>query len=676
MNAKYNAILMCRDYMKYAAFRIDSVKNENYAGVLPILPKVDSNENIIAKPLFNEVVRLSSLVAERHTNSRYLDEAYLQLGKARYFKEDLINAIEVFKYVNTNAKTNKAKNEALIWLMRAYADSGDLKLAGEVAELLSTAELNSKLKAHYYLNRASYHQRNSEIPLAIVFLEEALGQMKKSKEKARAYYIAGQLYDYLGQTENARKNWIKVAKNKPDYDLEFNSGIALLMSGSLASSEANFEKMLEDRKNADLKEKIYFKKGEAELKKEQYLAAIESFGTSAELSSEKTQKANAYLKIAETYHLKLQAYEKASLYYDSTLFNLDTRASNFEDITKKALSLADFVKYNKALNLEDSLQRLAAMNPLALDAMIEKSVLEQEQEIKRLTEMAKEIAEKAASKEVLGSTASASTWFMYDQVSLSKARNAFIKQWGNRPLEDNWRRKEKEAGSISLKIERGIVGEEEKTEVVPNEEELAEKRAKELEAKKSQLKVNIPDTPVKLAQSKRRQQEALYQLGKIYKFQFEQEEEAKKVFGRLLNEHPNNPFEPEVLYFMALMSEVNSTYAGVLKEKYPQSSFARILQKGQVSKSAESETKAEIAYRALFDSFKQNNTAEALKLANEGLLQFTGSGIEDKFAFLRILLLGKTGAKNEYKMALEDFSRSYPASEMLSQAKEMLTQLK
>ncbi len=673
MNAKYNAILMCRDYMKLAAFKLDSTRAEDYSRILPVYEKIDSNRTAISKAEYDEVIKLSSLVAERHSNSQFLDEAYLLLGKARYFKEDLINSIEVFKYVNTNAHSEKAKTEALIWLMRAYMEHNDLKLAGEVGDLLATMPMGKKNKIEYFKTRAAYHQFNKELPLAVVLLEEAVKDMKKSREKGRIYFIIGQMYDDLGQAQNARKNWIKVAKNKPDYELEFNAGIALLMSGSLAGTDANFAKMLEDRKNSDLKDKIYFKKGEADLKKQEYRAAINSFSKSAALANDKTQKANAYLKIAEIYHTNLHNYELASNYYDSTLFNLNIKSPGFEEITQKALSLSDFVKYKKALDLEDSLQALAAMNPLALDDLLDKVVKEKEAEKKRLTEMAKEIAGRPENP-TNPSPVGKNVWFMYDQVALTQSRTAFIRQWGNRPLEDDWRRKDRQAASVSFKIERGIVGVDDVLEEAPSEEEKQVAAQIEIDKKKKEMKGGIPDTPAKLAQSKRKQQEALYQLGKIYKFQFNQPEEAQKVFQRLLTEHPNSSYEPEVLYFMSLMSEnTENVFADELIKKFPQSSFARQMRKGNVTITATTETNAEKNYRELFELYRQGKYDDAIKLANEGLIKYTGTSIEDKFAMIRIRILAAKADRNEYRTALEDFVRSYPSSEMHKEAANMLT---
>jgi hypothetical protein len=109
---------------------------------------------------------------------------------------------------------------------------------------------------------------------------------------------------------------------------------------------------------------------------------------------------------------------------------------------------------------------LAALNPLALESKIEQMLQSEFEEKKRISEEAAKLVAKEKNKAISGNSGSAdpNKWFYYDQVSLTRSRAEFIRDWGNRNLEDNWRRKDKEIGSISFKIERGIVTEAEKEE--------------------------------------------------------------------------------------------------------------------------------------------------------------------------------------------------------------------
>ena len=682
LNAKFNATIDAGEYYAYALHKIDSVHIEDYSNILPILPRIDSNQTAVSKLELDEVIRLTSLVAERHSNSKHLDKAYLLLGKSRLYKQDFINAIEVFKYLNSNHKKEEYRHAALIWLMRAYIENKDMNKADVVAQELAKINLSKRNKADFYLIKASFHQKKGEDALSVVFLEEALKNMKKSTKKARGHFIAGQLYDKLGRGSQARENWKKVVKNKPTYELEFNSGIELLMLSNDLGANANltFAKMLEDRKNSDLKDKIYFKMGEVKAEKGRHREAIEDYTQSVRLATDKNQKANAYLKIAEIYYGPLSDYENAAEYYDSTLQNMSPVMPNFEKVEDKAGSLEQFVRYQKGLVTEDSLQQLAAMNPLALEEKIENMIKAEEAKEKRLSEEAAALreAEERRNNTANSGPSNPNAWFFYDQVRLTKSRSAFIREWGNRPLEDDWRRKDKELGSISFKVEKGIVGVD---DVEEDQEELKKKaearKLAEFESKKQAMLGRIPTSQQQLAISKRKQEEAYYQLGKIYRLQFQEDDKARKTFVTLLEKFPDTQYEQEVLYFLALMdgNPNQNTWKSRLISKYPMSSYARQLKRGEIEVNADTESKAIKAYEDLFNDYKTGNYQLTLQKAEKALYEYTGTSIEDKIAMMRIMMLAKNGDNNAYRIALMDFVRSYPTSNLKSRVSDMLTAL-
>lgn len=677
MNAKYNAIYDAEQNYDFGLFKIDSTRIDDYSSTLPILVKIDSNNTAVSKAELDEVIRLTSLIAEKHSNSKHLDQAYLLLGKSRYFKEDFINAIEVFKYVNTKYKKIDHKHNALIWLMKSYMEQNSMTEALEIAAQLDQLSMNKANKAEYFEAKAALYQRSNEKALSVVYLEEAIKHQKKGLHKARNHFIAGQLYRSLGKGSLARSNWKSVIKNRPDYDLEFNTGIELLMlSADLGvNANATFKKMLEDRKNVDLKDKIYFKMAEVKAEQGQYTQAVSDYTSSIKLANDKTQKASAYQRIAELYYGPLEDYLKSANYFDSTLQNLNTRSPGYDEIAEKAKSLKSFVAYNKVIITEDSLQKLAEMNPLELSENLDEMLATQAANEKRISDEAKKLEEEQNNRAQGGGSPSGA-WLFYDQVSLTRSRAEFIRVWGNRALEDNWRRKEKELGSISFKIEKGI----ETTEEVDQAKQKAIEEAKrmaDLESKKAALLANIPNTPEKLAASRKKQEEAYYELGKIYKLQFNQNNKAKESFLKLLEKFPKTSHEPEVLYFLALMENDGNSgpYRETLIFKYPLSNYARQLSRGNVVVSAATEDNAEKKYEEVFEAYSHKEFDKALQLSEDGLRLFSGTKVEDKLAMIRILCLSKKGNLNAYRIALLDFTKSYPGSNLKPQVNEMLSVL-
>lgn len=680
-NAKYNALLIAREDFKLANEIILANNKETFEETLPIFRKIDSTKLDSAKLYLTDAIKKASMIAERHSNSRHLDEAYLLLGKARLEKEEIFNALETFKYVNTTSKSATAKTEALIWLMRAYIENEDLVSANQVADLLKNQKLNGKNKSQFLATKAYFHQLQNEPALAVVFLDEALKTMKKGNEKARLHYISAQLYAELNQLILSRKNYNQVLKNKPDYDLEFHAKLGLISSQSLAkNTNITFEKMLEDRKNQDLKSKIYFKMGETEARKNNFEAAIKNFNKAIGESLENPlEKAAAYKALGDMYFEKMLDYEMAGVYYDSTLITLPKNEINSTQIGQKAMFLNDFIKYKKAYDLEDSLQRLASLNPNELDYKLEQMIIKKK-------EAQKKSEENNLTSSVL-KTSSTSTlpkdfkrWVLYDPVESIKAKNDFVRNWGNRPLEDNWRRSEKTMGSFSIKIEKkDIDSTKSATKNIANSEaEMKELLAKkEIEQEKKELLKKIPSSNMQKMASKRKQEEALFQIGKIYKLKFNDDDKAKTTFKNLIANFPRSIYEPEALYYLSIMEKdaQNNAYSTKLLKDYPASSFSRQLKKGSIKLSKDKETEAQSFYSKAFDLYDNKSFNEALAQIDQGLNEYVGSQIEDKMAMLRIMILKKLGNKDQYVISLNDFMRSYPSSDLVLKAKELLAVL-
>lgn len=690
-NALFNSLIIARENMKEADKQLFATREENYSALMPILLPMDSTKSQAVATNLKEIIEKTSLIAERHSNSKFLAEAYILLGKARLMKGDFINGIEVFKYVNTTTKDETGRHTALIWLMRAYTEQKDYETALKVSEIIRTLDLNKENTRHFYLTKAYLHQRRGEFATSAAIGEEALKLMPKNEQKARVHYALGQMYDLINQTGKALPHYMAVAKNRPNYDMEFYSKMnalldeAVVRRGSSAGIQENFKKMLTDRKNSDLKDKIYYTMGNLEAKKENYPKAIEYYNASLRNSTgNSAQNAYTYLELAELHYNQLQKYDLASAYYDSTLTVLAKNSPDYDRISKRALSLSDFVKYQRVLTLEDSLQHLAAMNPAALDKALEKAIEQKEEQARKAKELAEQAAKRnntVAVERLSDKDETFKRWELYDPVVVAKNKSDFQQLWGSRQLDDNWRRKDKEAGSVSFRVERGVAGNEPAPTNAATRQEATQQKAdaaaKELEAKKKELYAKIPTSPEKLVASQRKQEEAYYQLGKIYRFQFNEPENAVSTFKTLLAKFPNTMHEAEVLYLLALSdgNQQSNPYRTTLLSKYPASTYARQLLRGNVSVTSDTESKAHVVYSQAFNLYSNESYQSALKMTEDGLITYTGTSIEDKFAMLRIMLLAKTGQREVYQQALNEFIQGYPASNLMPRAKELMAVL-
>lgn len=688
LNSKFNALLISREDITVANEYIAKSYRENYEEVLPIYRKIDSTRLDTAKLYLVDAIKKASIIAEKHSNSKYLDEAYLLIGEARILKGEFENAIETYKYLNTVSGSESVKTEALTQMMRAYIELKDFQNAEQLANMLKTRTLNKDIRKVYMTNMAYFHQVKDENAIAAVFLEEAVKGLKKGEEKARMHFILGQIYDQLGQLTLARKNYRNVLKNKPDYDLVFNADLGLLMNESLArNTNIAFEKMLENRKNQDLKHKIYYKMGETARKKKRTGEAIGYFNQAiAEASNDNLSKAFSYKAIGDIYLDDLVDYDNAAIYYDSTIITLPREFTNKSEIGERANFLNEFIRYRKVYALEDSLQNLGKLTPEVLDSTLEKLVIAKREELKRKLEENNEKSTAAIAAVTAPLVNSSKKWRLYDPAQAVRDRNEFVRIWGSRDLDDNWRRSQKSSGFSFSEADRKMVEQKISAPTDTSKSLTAqsitqaldpdqEKRLVQEEVK--ELKKRVPVTKIQVMASKRKQEEAIYRIAKIYKLKFKDEKKASETFRQFLNEFPKSTYEPEVLYYLAL-AEVNpleSSYASRLLSEYPNTSFGRQIRKGTVVMTKDREGQAQDHYQKAFRMYDEGNYEEVVSFLEEGLNEYVGSQIEDKMALLRIVALAKVGTKDQYMISLADFLRAYPSSDLTAKAKEMMAVL-
>lgn len=680
VNAKYNALFQANIKFKEAQQTLFNNRQDNFDELLPILLPIDSSSAQAVGEQLNSVIKKASLVVERHQNSKWIDDAYALIGKARLLNGDYKNAIETFKFVNTNAENNDAKDEALIGLMRAYTEKKEYQTALRVAEILREEPLNQANTINFYLTKAYLHQLKKEYKTSVAIMEETLPMIPKNEQKARLFFAVGQMYELLNNKTLAATNYHAVNKNRPSYDLGF---YAKLNQYAMIGQSNNFQKMLKDSKNNDLQDKIYEAMAMAEIKKGNLKLGLERLKSAVRTNQNPQQLPFAYLRLADVYYNNLGDYEMAYYYYDSTSSSLPQQDSQYKRVAEKKRSLADFVQQTKIIKTEDSLQRLAKMSPEQLEKVLEKAYDIQQRE-KSEQQRVKETANRGGQldnkrpQNIFNDPAKAS-WYFTNSLAVSQGKIAFITRWGNRVLEDNWRRSSKE-NIMSFDSQTAGANKSLTNNVSEGGNDTKDNPNSVVENKKTAiaaLKAKIPFAPEALLASRRRQEEATFVLGRIYKLNLNEPQNAIITFEKFLKEFPTSTHQAEVYYLLCLLQENNppiyTQYKNQLLEKFPESYFARLLIRSQnASLSTDKESEAQKIYAEAYNYFSQNNYEDAYSFVETALKDYPNSQIEDKFIFLKAVLLAKTKDLQTYKTALENFIADYPKSQLIPLAKERL----
>ena len=669
---------------------------DNYNRVLEVYPFPPLGSAGSANASMEEVIKKASIPVQRHKNSKWVDDSYLLIGKARFYKEDWENAIQTFKYINTKFTDTDVKHNAVIWLLITYTRMGDVSNAKSVIAYLKKETLSKQNLREGALAFAWYYQKKKDYQKMLDYLSMAVELTPRSREKGRLAYALGQLNQKFGRDEDAASAYQTVLRCWPGFDLEFNARMNLsqviAVSGEkeLKKIRKRFLRMTRDLKYEDYLDKIYYVMGLFEIKQNDMKTGISHLKTSLRKGKPGSrQKPYTFLKLAELHYSPLRSYVWAKNYYDSTVLGLDTAEDNYKAIVKRQRVLGEFVKHYLTIQTEDSLQGLARLDSSSLRKLIDARVKSAQEKADEEEKLARRLARQQANAGAdlmdnsalgnlgggnAGASSGSGEWYFSNPVAVANGRTDFKKKWGNRKLEDNWRRSNKQSEFSD--------SDDQDTAAVKKDEPAATaggKGSKEQEEKKSskpdpkQLQQgfmkNIPLSPEQLAESNRRLQEALFEIGKIYDQKLEEPELAIASLERDVKDFPQYEKIPEALYNLCLLyrrKPDNAAYERCksrLTGQFPESVFAKLILNPNYLQ--ENKQKNEIIselYRNAYDQYRAGMFIEASNGIAGIRKSYPKSDYEDKLAILSALITARTVDIPAYVRELKAFQADFPKS--------------
>lgn len=696
LNARDNAYFLAREKMKDVEAQIWKANIDDYNKILKVYPNVDKQVQAAIAGNVEDIIKKAALPVTRHKNSDWVDDSYNLIGTSRLYQGEITLSQETFKFVNTKSEDPNARHEALIGLMRTFIVNREYENSTAVFNFLKKEKLNRKNESNFFLMRAYHYTVLEEYSKAEPYLTLALPLIQKRDLKARVHFILGQIHQVNGNNKEAYASYHSTIKKNPPYELAFYAKLyrtqvsSIGQAEGLAKVEKYYKRLLNDIKNVEYKDKIYYEMGLFELKQGHSLKAISYFENSLKEKSKNTyQKANTFYRLARIYYDTLQNYEQAKLYYDSTAAVWDRLDKEYKPIVVRQKILEEFVKHLRVVRREDSLQRLAKLDSAGLIKFLDNLIVEEERKRKEEEKKAKDDKEKAeriAFNKKNNPTAGMPVanmgdpmdgpvkWYFQNPTLINAGRLEFQKKWGQRPLEDNWRRATKERPA-NFANNSGV-----DTTVVAVVTKVVEKTPEQLRQEKIEVyKKDIPFTNEMLTVSNGNLEDGLYNLGKIYYLKLNEVPNAEHAYLRHTNQFPSSENDPEVLYYLYLMYEAQENIAQLeaVKEKifrlYPKSVYAKIIRNPNHLNDAKIANKqAALGYKRAYQLFKDNQFFAADSLAKLTNKIFVDNDVSDRLVFLQILVTGKTKNELQYKSELENFIKTYNTSKLVEAAKSHL----
>ncbi len=695
-----------REKVKEGAAKLAQLHTDQYDRLLKIFRYADEQKAKSVFPEMDEAIKKASIVIQRHSMifsgeeiNPWVRESYLLIGKAHFYKHDYWAAIETFQFVASSYNKELIRYDALLWLSQCYLQLGKTPDAEYLLDFMKNDKGFpwKKKQGEYYAIAADYEIQKQNLEKAGENLKLAIEATKNKKNRIRYMFILGQIYQKLGKYQEAYVLYDGVSKRNSTYEMEFNARInkARCFDISTGSREIKEQltKMIRDEKNKDFLDQIYYALATIAQKENNENEAIELYKKSVAASTNNTnQKALSYLELAEIY-FKHPDYRQAQVFYDSTIAFLSTDHPDYEVSFNKKTSLSKLVKNLNIIAAQDSLLALSALSLseriAAVDRIIEKENEELEKQ-KMIEDSLK--ANEQQLEELPGSQSyfpgnpkqqnfnpTGSGWYFYNPSTLSFGINEFAKKWGNRKLEDNWRR-----SSHGNVVESGF--EDELSDAADELESEALQQAMhdsimklDSEKRKVAYLEAIPQTAEKQQAAHDKILEAFYIVGLIYKEQLQNYPASADDFETMMMRYPENKYKLPAYYnlyrtYMAMKDTAKAdVYKNILLNEYPDSEYAKlILNPNYYQENLKKTAILQVFYENTFRAYKNGQFLDVIDRKQTADSLFPPNAYTPKFAFLEALAIAKTRAMPEFEASLKKIVARYPKDSVSIRAQEIL----
>jgi len=678
--AHYNAYFYALAQITSIEESIKASQPADYDHILPIFPAIDSANKETYKVEVEEAIKKASIVIQYHKNSKWVDDSYNIIGQARMYGYDYPNAIETFKYVNTKGEDVNAKHWGLINLMRTFIENNEMSNAEAVADYLTREKLNEKNLKYSYLMKAFYYQKLDQKDNMVKSLVAAEPLLTKP-ERAKLFFTIGQVYQEIGFESAAFDYYKKCIRSNPEYELSFYAKLNMAQVTQLGERSdikdvrKYFKKLVKDEKNREFQDRIYLEWAKFELKQGYLTEALSNFNLSIQNSKSNPKiKGLAYLNLGEVYFDTLKDYSIAQAYYDSAVNTLPKSYEEYDKIAARNEVLTRFIEQINTITLQDSLLNLSTKDSTELMTLFiaeaeQRKALEKADEEK---ERKKQATESFFSFNQEPTGIGGGNWYFTNPAAVSKGRTEFKNIWGERVLEDHWRRS----------IKSSVI---ETDNDNPIEDELTDNQKQSEEDEKTSIANvaktfydQVPQTKDAVQAANKKLEDAYYTLANIYHFELEEDKSAIENYNILLNRYPTTLYEPEVLYLLYLIEieahpKMGEKYKKLIFDKFPNSLYANlILNPSFVEESNKTNEKLAIEYQKAYKLYQQEDFESAKHFIRTAITASPKASFIANFWLLDALIIGKTESLPEYQFALNDFILKYPEGDLTDYAKKLL----
>ena len=711
---------------------------DNYLQLLPLMIVSDKSTQKIGAGDYNKAIEKSQKAIKQHSIKRkprkkagaklsekqkrfyaqkefnpFLWRAWMMMANAYFEKGEFTEAASTYIYITRLYENDpKVLAEARIRLAQCYAEMDWLYEAEDLISRIKRDNVPATLEREFARTQANLLLKQKRYAEAIPHIEKAVKRKNTTaNERAREYYLIGQLYRETGDSAKAFKYFSKTISQSPPYELEFNARIRqteTITNQDKKKIIRSLEKMLKSPKNKSYISQLYYAIGNLHLSSKDTTKAVRAYETGlVEGENSGYGTAMMHLSLAKIYW-EQQRFSKAAPNLQNALHALNEEEENYDtyklrsEVLPELSTHTDIIEKNTELLLWATLDE-EQLKPL-IDAKIEQAEFEEE-----LREKSEEKAEKSAAAGAGSDLATAGTaadmstadqsegqlWYFYNPQLLSSGIRSFTTTWGERALKDYWRLS-KENISLAIQQQQDSIAGDSITEFSDSiavdslasdtaafEESLPADTLSSDPTTREYYIQQIPQTDEQKAAMHEALGNALFEAARIFEEKLGDKHLALAYWDRFVNEYPEHQRMAEAYYHQFLCcsrweeEEKAELYKSMLITNYPDSSISKRIQEPDFFDSkATILHKEDSIYAHSYHRYIEGDYETVITNNEYTSRKYPDGAHRSRFMFIDALSKLYSGKQQEALESIEKLVSSFPEEEVVEIAQEISTGIK
>ncbi|MDG2265413.1 MAG: hypothetical protein P8L91_00355, partial [Candidatus Marinimicrobia bacterium] len=385
----------------------------------------------------------------------------------------------------------------------------------------------------------------------------------------------------------------------------------------------------------------------------------------------KTQKIESHYLLANIFWDQNE-YVKSYNHCDSAYNLIEPAHVDYHEIKTMLRSSKKIAELYNIINYNDSIIILAQLPEEERNKIIDDHISQLREQEEALNSMNQEPRQNQRfnsyeyNKQATNSMniTSGGGWYFYNPSAISLGYSEFLSRWGNRKLEDNWRRKNKSA--LMNPDDAGPEGE------TP---QPTEKEKHNRDYYISKLPINEDDQLRLLSKI----ETAYYDLSAIFKEDISDYDQSIILYNELITRFPSTDYRQLIYFDLHNIFNLKrdtlkaNTFLHKIEMEFPNSDYLEMLKKGGGHTS-----KLEIAkqtYRSAHDLYIDNTEQSCLEL-NTLFQNNTNSIFIAQIEVLNTFCQARNSTRREFIDSLEFVSKKYPNTEISTNLDAIISVLK